>query len=66
MNYSYPDKVVRDFIEDYKESWNVTLPKEDAVLMMSLFDGLSALFVKYEADCDDDGWSLITHPLIRR
>lgn len=58
MGYGYPEEVVRDFIEDYEEMWGVTPPFEDALLMMSLYDGLAALLEKYEGDVDNDGWPM--------
>ncbi len=53
MGYGYPEEVVYDFIDDYREEWGVMLPFRDALLMMSLFDGLSALIEKYEGTPDD-------------
>lgn len=54
MGYGYPQEVVQDFIEDYEEEWGVILPFDDALLMLSLHDGLSALLEKYEGEADDD------------
>lgn len=46
---------MQDFIEDYEEQWGVRLIPEDAILMMSLFDGLSVLMDRYGED-DRDDW----------
>jgi hypothetical protein len=54
MGYAYPKEVVQEFIEDYWEEWDVLIPFEDALLMLSLHDGLSALLEKYEGEADDD------------
>jgi hypothetical protein len=67
MGYGYPEDVVQDFIEDYEEEWGVILPFGDALLMMSLFDGLTALLEKYEGSEDDAGWSFgMPSPVHRR
>jgi hypothetical protein len=50
MGYSYPEKVVWEFIDDYEAEWGVVLPFRDAILILSLFDGLTALLEKYDAD----------------
>ena len=52
MGYGYPEKVVWDFIDDYEAEWGAVLPFGDAVLIMSLFDGLSALLEKYGGDIE--------------
>ena len=50
MGYGYPEEVIQDFIDDYQEEYNITLPFDDALRMLSLFDGLCALLEKYEGD----------------
>jgi hypothetical protein len=54
MGYTYPKEVVQEFIEDYWDEWDALIPFEDAVLMLSLSDALSALLAKYEGEADDD------------
>jgi hypothetical protein len=66
MSYAYPAEVVQDFIEDYEDEWGVALPFEDAVLMLSLHDGLSALLEKYEGEADDDSPLATMIPSSRR
>lgn len=66
MGYGYPEEVVYDFIEDYQEEWGVALPFQDALLMMSLFDGLSALFEKYDGTLNDGEWFSGAAPSRRR
>jgi len=65
MGYGYPEEAVQDFIEDYEEMWGVALPFEDALLMMSLYDGLAVLFEKYAGEGDDEGWP-VSPPLAKR
>jgi hypothetical protein len=66
MGYGYPEEVVYDFIDDYREEWDVTLPFGDALLMLSLFDGLSALLEKYHGALDDADWLSESLPAKRR
>jgi hypothetical protein len=54
VGYTYPKEVVQEFIEDYWDEWDVLIPFDDALLMISLSDALSALLMKYEGEADDD------------
>jgi len=50
MEYGYPEAVVREFIDDYERDWGVRVPFHDAVLLLSLYDGLCVLLGKYGSD----------------
>ena len=54
MGYIYPQEVVQEFIEECWDEWGVLLPFEDAILMLSLSDALSALLAKHEGEVEDD------------
>lgn len=66
MGYGYPEEVVRDFIDDYEDEWGVKLPFGDALLILSLYEGLSALLLKYEGDITAGLPRHMTPPLRRR
>ena len=55
--------MVEEFIDDYEDAWGVRVPFDDAVLMLSLHDGLCILLEKYAGDDDDDcpPWWMIRH-----
>jgi hypothetical protein len=50
MSELYSEDVVQDFIEDYEDEYGVTVPQDDAFLMLSLFDSLCVLLERYEGD----------------
>lgn len=50
MGYGYPEDAVWDFIEDYEHEYSVSVPFDDALLMLHLFDSLCVLLERYEGD----------------
>ena len=43
MGCGYPEKVIQYLINDYQEEYGITLPFEDALCILNLFDGLCAV-----------------------
>jgi len=61
----YPEDVVMDFVEDYEENWCVRIPFDDAVLIMSLYDGLHMLLEKYAGDDECQATHCLAKRMIR-